>query len=143
MPKTKLVKKPKLKKERSVSSLAKKVWALTREKALKEQADEFGRVNCYTCSAKDLQGANRQLGHGYSKGALGITMQYDLRILRWQCFYCNLRMGGMGAVFWKNLEAEYGKEVADKLFAECRKSKGLGLRARPILMRLIADLSTG
>ncbi len=130
---------PKKKKERSVSSLAKKVWALTREICLIKQADKDGNIYCYTSGAGPLVGSNCQLGHGYPKGALGVTHQYDFRILRFQSYHENINLGGNGAVFWKNLEAEYGKEEADLLFAECRRSKGGGEKARPILMRLIEE----
>lgn len=145
----KTTKKPKLKKERSVSSLAKKVWALTREIALKREIAKSGKINCYTCGAKDIQGSNCQLGHGYPKGALGVSMQYDLRILRFQDYNCNINRGGMGAEFWKNLEVEYGEEEADSLYWACKFSKGNPIKARPYLTALIeerkkilADLST-
>lgn len=57
-------------------------------------------------------------------------MAYDLRILRPQCYSCNLNHGGMGAVFWKNLERDLGIEVANVLLIECQGSKGNTTNAR-------------
>lgn len=98
-----------------------------------------GNVYCYTCNAGPLLGTNRQLGHGYSKGALSAKYKYDLRILRWQCYNCNINLGGMGAIFWKNLESEIGKKYADKLLLECASSKGKPINAREHYNRLIIE----
>lgn len=113
-------------------TLTAKLWELTRQIVF----HMYG-TDCYTCHQKRLVGMNLQCGHGYSKGALGVTMQYDLRILRAQCFQCNINYGGMQAVFWKRLEEEMGKEEADKLFAECRASKGKPVKARSFILDLI------
>ena len=118
--------------EPKLKTLTDKLWGIVRKKVFKQ----YGK-NCYTCPQTNLKGINLQCGHGYSKGALGVTMQYDIRILRPQCYNCNLRYGGMGAVFWKRLETDLGKKEADLLYAECKKSKGLGIKARPFIKELI------
>ncbi len=43
----------------------------------------------------------------------------------------------MGVVFWKNLERDLGKKVADKLFLECQQSKGKPINARSYYLQLI------
>ena len=65
-------------------------------------------------------------------------MKYDLRILRPQCYNCNINHGGMGVVFWKNMEKEIGKRAADKLYLECQASKAGGTNARAHFTNLIA-----
>lgn len=96
-----------------ISRLQRKVWALCREIALIKYPH-----NCYTCPAKNLEGSNRQLGHMWAKASLGAYLKYDMRVLRWQCFSCNLHKGGMGADFWVNMVRENGQEYMDKLKAE-------------------------
>ncbi len=123
--------------EPKMKTIADKLWQLCRQIIFKTHG-----TNCYTCPQKNLKGRNLQLGHAYPKGALGVSMQYDLRILRPQCARCNLFFGGMGAVFWKNLEIEYGKEKADALYLECESSKGFPIKARPFILSLIETYKT-
>jgi len=78
-------------------------------------ADKNGKVDCFTCNAKDLQGSNRQLGHLWSKASLGAYMKYDLRILKWQCSGCNIWQGGRGADFYARMLRENGQEYMEKL----------------------------
>jgi len=118
--------------EPKLRTIENKLWALCRQLTFRAHG-----TDCYTCNQKNLKGKNLQCGHGYSKGALGASMKYDLRILKPQCFNCNINFGGMGVVFWKNLETELGKENADKLYQECRASKGLPIKARPFYLELI------
>lgn len=126
---TKLKKKPFQPKLRTIED---KLWALCRQLTFLV----FG-TDCYTCPQKNLQGANLQCGHAYPKGALGAMMKYDLRILRAQCYNCNINYGGMGAIFWKNLERDLGKDKSDSLFLECQSSKGKTTNARDYYTELI------
>lgn len=129
MKKTKF--RPKLK------TLYDNLWKLCREICFVRDKNQYGEVDCYTCTQKNLSGQNRQLGHAYPDGALGVMMAFDLRILRWQCYQCNINRGGMGAIFWKNLEVEIGKDVADMLYLECQRSKGKTTNARTYALELI------
>ena len=127
----------KVKFESKLSTIEKKLWKLCREIVFKRDADKNGNVHCYTCGARNLIGQNCQLGHAYPNGALGASMSHDIRILRFQCARCNVFFGGMQAVFWKNLENEIGKENANLLYEECRKSKGSLIKAREHYLKLI------
>ena len=120
--------------EPKMKTLTDKLWEITRQIVFVRHG-----TDCYTCPQINLIGRNLQCGHGYPKGALGVSMQYDLRILRPQCARCNIFLGGMGTVFWKHLEQEIGKEAADALFHECRASKGNPIKARPYVMGLIEE----
>lgn len=81
-------------------------------------AEQFG-TDCYTCEAKGLTSYNRQLGHvPYPKASLGAYLKYDLRCLRYQCFHCNINLGGNGAVAYERMLKEEGKIYMDKLKAD-------------------------
>lgn len=95
--------------------------------------------DCYTCNQVNLQGKNAHTGHMYPKGALGASLKYDLRILRLQCFHCNINLGGMGAVYKSRMESEIGRKNTEKLYAECVSSKGNPIEARPHYLRLIEE----
>lgn len=80
--------------------------------------EQFG-TNCYTCQANNLQGQNKQLGHvPWPKASLGAFLKYDIRVLRNQCFSCNIHRGGMGAEAYKRMLKEEGKEFMKKLEAD-------------------------
>ena len=125
---------PKGKNPRSMKAITNELWELCRQITFNRHG-----TNCYTCPQRNLEGSNRQCGHGFPKGALGAVMKYDLRILKPQCYSCNINKGGMGAVFWKNLENEMGKKAADKLFLECQRSKIGGANARNHYLYLIEE----
>ena len=75
-----------------------------------------GEVDCYTCPAKALQGSNRQLGHvPWPKATLGAFLKYDLRLLKYQCYRCNINFSGMGGVAYPKMEQENGKEFMIQL----------------------------
>lgn len=46
----------------------------------------------------------------WPKASLGAILKYDLRILRPQCYHCNINLGGNGAVFYAKMLAEIGPE---------------------------------
>lgn len=78
-------------------------------------AEQFG-TDCYTCSAKNLKGSNRQLGHvPWPKATLGAFLKYDIRVLRYQCFRCNIHLGGQGAIAYARMLKEEGKAYMKKL----------------------------
>ena len=126
--------KRKTKFEPKLKTIADKLWQLCRQIIFLTHG-----TDCYTCPQKKLTGRNLQCGHGYPAGALGVSMQYNLDILRPQCFQCNINYAGMQIVFWKNLEIEYGKEKADKLYEECQASKGKPIKARPHILALTEE----
>jgi hypothetical protein len=70
---------------------------------------------CYTCGRGNLSGANWQTGHMWPKASLGAFLKYDLRILRPQDYYCNINLGGNGAVFYSKMLKEIGQEAMEQL----------------------------
>jgi len=109
MRKTKLKNKSKAK----ISTIQNKLWLLC--KAITRL--KYGNC-CYTCSTAGLTGPNWHTGHLWAKASLGAYLKYDLRVLRPQCYNCNINLGGAGADFWVRMVRENGQEYMDKLKSE-------------------------
>jgi hypothetical protein len=114
-----------MKKQRSMKAIERELWELCRQITFKTHGN-----TCYTCGAKELTGINRQCGHYFPKGALGASLKYDTRILRPQCFHCNINLGGMGAVYREKMKEEIGALAEQSLYNECTASKGFPIKAR-------------
>ena len=70
---------------------------------------------CYTCGRSGLSGSNLHTGHMWAKASLGAYLKYDLRILRPQCYNCNINQGGRGADFYAKMLKEIGKKEMEQL----------------------------
>lgn len=106
MKKTKLKKKSKAK----ISTIQRKIWEYCKQIIRKKYTH-----TCYTCGATGLSGSNLHTGHMWAKASLGAYLKYDLRVLRPQCYNCNINRGGMGADFYKKMLKEIGNEDMQKL----------------------------
>lgn len=73
---------------------------------------------CYTCSKSNLEGSNWHTGHLIAKASLGAYLKYDLRVLRPQCYNCNINLGGMGAVFVENMRKIEGNKYVNKIMKD-------------------------
>ncbi len=108
----------KKKKARSLDAVERDVWnhcrRIVRERAYAKDGDLY----CYTCGAGPLVGSNAHTGHMVNAAVLGWGMRYDLRILRVQCYRCNIHLGGNGAVYLWRWLAENGIDAAQKLFED-------------------------
>ena len=51
----------------------------------------------------------------WAKASLGTYLKYDIRLLRPQCYFCNINCGGQGAIFYKKMLDEKGKKFMDQL----------------------------
>lgn len=51
----------------------------------------------------------------WPKASLGAFLKYDLRVLRPQCYNCNINKGGMGADFYKRMLKEIGNKAMEQL----------------------------
>lgn len=99
-----------------LSKIQRELWDECRRIQGIRLANKDSSVDCYTCGAKNLQGSNRQLGHvPWPKATLGANLKYDLRVLKWQCFRCNINFSGLGGVAYPKMEREYGKEFMEQL----------------------------
>lgn len=83
---------------------------------------------CYTCGKVGLDGSSWHTGHMWAKASLGSHLKYDLRILRPQCYTCNINYGGMGAVFYSKMLKENGA----KYMKDLEKEKQILIKADEI-----------
>lgn len=60
-----------------------------------------------------------------AKASVGANLKYDLRLLRIQCYLCNIRHGGRGADFIENMRRIEGNEYVDQIL----KDRQLTVRA--------------
>ncbi len=128
MKKTKLKKKSKQK----ISLIQRKLWNLCKILIRKKYGN-----SCYTCGQTGLQGSNWHTGHMWAKASLGAYMKYDLRILRPQCYNCNINRGGMGADFFSKMLMENGEEYMNQL----KKERQITVKAYDHYLELIEKYS--
>lgn len=77
---------------------------------------------CYTCGKTGLEGSNLHTGHLYAKASIGAYLKYDLRVLRPQCYFCNINCGGRGADFIENMRLIEGNAYVDAIIADKNKT---------------------
>lgn len=100
-----------------VSLIQKQIWELCKQIT----RNKYGNV-CYTCGAQGLTASNWHTGHMWAKASLGAYLKYDLRILRPQCYKCNIHHGGMGAEFYRRMLKECGSQYMEDLEKDRQKS---------------------
>lgn len=95
-----------LKKQRldSIGKLKKTLWQLCRSIIISKYGSD-----CYTCSATNLSGSNRHLGHFISSSVCSAALRYDLGNLRPQCYRCNIHLSGN----WISFEAHLRRDGID------------------------------
>lgn len=103
--------------------------------------EQYG-TDCYTCPQKKLIGANLQCGHMWPKGSLGASLKYDIRILRPQCFRCNINLGGRGAEFYTRMLKEEGKAYMENLEKDKMEDKKGLLKATDHYTKLLGEYKT-
>jgi hypothetical protein len=113
------MRKTKLKKQskQSISKIQRELWELCKKIIRKK----YGNT-CYTCEATNLSGSNWHTGHLFAKASLGAFLKYDLRVLRPQCYKCNIHHGGQGAIFIEKMRKVEGNDYVDKILADRQKT---------------------
>jgi hypothetical protein len=53
---------------------------------------------------------------------VGAYLKYDLRILRIQCYFCNINCGGAGAEFYKRMVKDNGQDYVDEIYRDKQKT---------------------
>lgn len=105
------------KSKQSISLIQRKIW----EECKRIIRSKYKNV-CYTCGRVGLEGSNWHTGHLLAKASLGAYLKYDLRLLRPQCYNCNINLGGNGAIFIENMRAIEGNEYVDKILADRKET---------------------
>lgn len=93
-------------------SLRNKLWELCKAITRKR----YGNT-CYTCDKWPLAGPGWQTGHFIPRSRGGLSLKYDLKNLRPQCYGCNIDLGGNGSEFYRRLVQNEGQEYVDELFS--------------------------
>lgn len=104
--------------KQKISVIQRKLWAECKRIIRARYPD-----TCYTCGATNLmtRPANCQTGHMLAKASVGASLKYDLRVLRIQCYLCNVRHGGRGADFITNMRKIEGDEYVDQILKDKQK----------------------
>lgn len=71
----------------------------------------------------------------WPKASLGAYLKYDLRVLRYQCYSCNIYKGGMGAEAYKRMLKEEGQPYMDKL----EMDRQVSVKASDFYKELLAE----
>lgn len=116
-----------------ISLLQRKLW----EECKRIIREQFGN-SCYTCPAKGLIGSNWHTGHLYPKASVGAYLKYDLRILRPQCYNCNINLGGNGAVYYQKMLKIEGQEYMDRI----NQDKQVSVKAYDHYQKLLEEYKT-
>ena len=132
MKRTKLKTKTCLKKKskQKISVIQRHLWELCKQVTRKNHGN-----TCYTCPATGLIGSNWHTGHLFPKASVGAFLKYDLRILRPQCYNCNINLGGRGADFYLKLLSEIGEEK----MAQLQKDRQVIVKAEEHYLKLIDE----
>ncbi len=106
-----------------ISTIQNKIWEeckrIIRERYMKKGCSNTW--TCYTCG-RNIRGANCHTGHMIAKASLGAFLKYDLRLLRPQCYHCNINLGGMGAVFIEKMRKIEGDKYVDQILRDRNKT---------------------
>lgn len=116
--------------KQKISVVQRKLWSLCKEITRKR----YGNT-CYTCSQTNLSGSNWHTGHLWAKASLGAYLKYDLRVLRPQCYNCNINRGGAGADFYVRMLKEIGPEK----MAQLQMDRHVTVNAYDHYLKLIDD----
>ena len=93
--------------------LKKKLWKLVSQYVRSKDADENGRVACFTCG-ESSQWKEMHCGHFHHN-----KQDYNLDNLRCQCIKCNYFKSGAYGIFATKLATEIGLERLNKLLLDC------------------------
>lgn len=123
----------KKKSKQPISLIQRKLW----EECKRIIRARHGNV-CYTCDRANLSGSNQHTGHMWPKAALGAWLKYDLRVLRIQCYNCNINLGGNGAEFYVRMLKEIGPDAMSKLQLE----RNISVKAYDHYLKLLEEYKT-
>lgn len=112
------MKKTKLKKQSKapISKIQRQLWV----ECKRIIRAKYGNT-CYTCGKKNLEASNWHTGHMFAKASIGAYLKYDLRVLRPQCYFCNINCGGRGAEFIENMRDIEGDKYVDEIIKDRQK----------------------
>lgn len=115
VPDAMLVKRTPLKKksQQPISKIQRQLWELCKQITRRK----YGNV-CYTCGKTGLEGSGWHTGHMLPKASLGAFLKYDLRLLRPQCYSCNINLGGNGARYIELMREREGNRYVNQILKD-------------------------
>lgn len=116
--------------KQSLSLIQRKIWQECKRIIRKK----YGNV-CYTCGAVGLSASNWHTGHLFPKASVGAFLKYDLRILRPQCYNCNINLGGNGANFYRKILEKEGQAYLDQIL----KDRQITVKAYDHYLKLLEE----
>lgn len=112
---TKRVKKVK---KQTITKLKKKLWEEIKRIVRKTFISDDGQYRCFTCGKLIENMSSVHTAHFIPSASCGAYLRYDFRNLRICCYFCNVNLGGNGAMYYKRLVETEGQEYVDKLFQD-------------------------
>jgi hypothetical protein len=76
---------------------------------------------CFTCH-RYAEGSGYHAGHCIPRASGGLLLYFHEKNVNGQCYYCNINLGGNGAVYNEMLREKYGDEVIKELLALKQKN---------------------
>jgi len=71
---------------------------------------------CFTCGRLIEPGKGLHCGHFIPSKICGYDLRYDEEIVHVQCYFCNINLGGYGAMYYKKMIEKYGQKKVDNIF---------------------------
>ena len=105
-------KKKKLPKQKSKSTLIKKLDTVYSLYIRNRDIDNNGLAKCFTCGKRDIP-KNLQCGHYWSRRHLSV--RWEEANTEVQCYYCNIECEGNKPAFTQALIRKHGAGILDKL----------------------------
>lgn len=117
------MKRTKLKKQskQSISKIQRLIWDECKRIVRATYINKDGTWNCYTCGRLISLPKDAQTGHMLAKASVGAYLKYDLRLLRIQDYWCNINLGGNGAIFIENMRQREGDGYVDGILKDRNK----------------------
>ena len=73
--------------------------------------DDF---TCFTCGKKG-EGKGLHAGHMIPRASGGLSLYFHEKNVHAQCYYCNINLGGNGAIYATKFIEKYGQEEFDEI----------------------------
>lgn len=97
-------------KRNSLASYKKKLW-----KVFSQYIKLRDGPQCFVCGKTGLKGQNWHVGHCIPKAAGGLLLYFHEQNNHSCCYFCNINLGGNGAVYNQRIREVYGNEMMDEL----------------------------
>ncbi len=127
---------------KELTKLKKDTWSWCSKYVRLKYADYNGHDTCYTCGVVKHY-KKMQAGHGVAGRTNGIL--FELKVIRPQCYSCNICKHGNLDIFHTKLEKEYGYGIIQKMLKQKNTTKQFTIqeltRKRNKFKKMVEELS--